>query len=573
MSEIRSRWLASAAVVAIVALSGCGRVAGGTVIASDAGPHEAAPPDAPTATACFGGQTLCHDNESGASYCAGLSTDNADCGACGHRCPAGEVCSGGACQASCSPPFVRCGSSCADLANDPNHCGACGTACGPYAHASAACVQGVCQEICDSGYLDCSGTANAGCNVDSTTDVDNCGGCGNACGPLMGASVQCSGGECSYACDAPHADCDGNAADGCEVDTTTDRKNCGSCGHACTAECGAGQCLTVSGLAAGGDHTCAALSDGSVYCWGLNLYGQLGDGTTTNRDVPTLVPGLSNVTMLDASFGDTCALLSGGSIECWGINTAGQLGDGTTTERHSPTPVASVSDATAVSIGSGHACALISGGSVECWGSNALGELGGTPYGKPVTALSGAVQVSAGGEHTCAVLAGGTLDCWGANSQGQLGDGTTTNRGTATPVPGLSGVTTVAATNDFTCALLSDGSVDCWGYNAEGQLGDGTTTNRYSPVRVKSVAGASALALGDTYFACAIVSGGSVACWAEPWIQPSPSPSDAIALAAGQNHACVLADGTVACWGFGYDGQLGGPAASFGQSLNPVAWP
>ena len=212
-----------------------------------------------------------------------------------------------------------------------------------------------------------------------------------------------------------------------------------------------GSVQTYSTLAAGLYHTCAILDDGSVSCWGYNSNGQLGDGTTTNRNTPTQTSSLgTDRTAVAISTGQhhTCAILDDGSVSCWGDNDYGKLGDGTTTDRNTPTQTSSLgTDRTAVAI-------------------------------------------SAGDYHTCAILDDGSVSCWGYNDYGQLGDGTTTDRNTPTQTSSLgTDRTAVAITaGDYhTCAILDDGSVSCWGYNSYGQLGDGTTTNRNTPTQTSSL--------------------------------------------------------------------------------------
>ncbi|MEZ4409626.1 MAG: hypothetical protein R3A52_24610, partial [Polyangiales bacterium] len=184
-----------------------------------------------TGPMCTGGTTDC------GGTCVDTQTSTDHCGACNNACPTGQMCAAGTCALSCAAPLTVCGAgammSCYDTATSTEHCGACGNACPTRANSAPSCTAGACGVTCNTGFGDCNAMSADGCEVDTRSDVANCGACGNACASPAGASATCTSSACGYACNTGRADCNTTASDGCEVDTTSSAANCGMCGNAC----------------------------------------------------------------------------------------------------------------------------------------------------------------------------------------------------------------------------------------------------------------------------------------------------------------------------------------------------
>jgi alpha-tubulin suppressor-like RCC1 family protein len=281
----------------------------------------------------------------------------------------------------------------------------------------------------------------------------------------------------------------------------------------------------VSAVAAGWHSHCAIVS-GEVRCWGQNNNGQFGNGTTTSTLTTTTMlasqnpdVALTGVTQVAMGQMHGCVLVGGG-VKCAGRNLNGSLGDGTTTARNLPVQVTGLtSGVTAVSVTTySTSCALISDGTVKCWGSNNTGQVGagvtGGMYYTPstVTGVSNAVQIGSGEYFNCALISGGTVKCWGQNTNGQLGDGTNTNRSTPVTVQGITNAATLSVGARSVCVILTDATVKCWGWNFHGIFADGTTTDSTSPVAAQGISNVAELTQGATHI-CARLADATVKCW------------------------------------------------------------
>ncbi|WP_225409010.1 RCC1 domain-containing protein [Stigmatella hybrida] len=276
----------------------------------------------------------------------------------------------------------------------------------------------------------------------------------------------------------------------------------------------------VIAVAAGLSHSLALREDGTVWAWGNGGEGQLGDGSALDWDKPVQVSEVTGVIALAAGDNHSMALRGDGTVWAWGDNEGGQLGDGTDNDQAVPEQVRGLpGDCTALGGGLDQSLAVCGDGNVWAWGYNDSGELGETMSEEQYTpvqvkGLTRIKAVASGDSHSLALSEDGSVWAWGDNSEKQLGDDDTEAAPRPTPVQvqGVTGVTDVAAGTSHSVALTADGTLWAWGLNDNGELGDGTDTSRASPARVQGLKDIEVLAVGDSH-AVAMEGDGTVWAW------------------------------------------------------------
>lgn len=340
----------------------------------------------------------------------------------------------------------------------------------------------------------------------------------------------------------------------------------------------------VKAIAAGRMHTSSVRNDGTVWNWGMGSNGQLGNGSSgigVSALTPVQVNGLADCTAIADGNGFVYALKLDGTVWGWGTNSSGQLGDGTTTERPTPVQVSGLTNVIGIDAGNFYGAAVKSDGTVWIWGGTP--GLGSTPFvvnTTPIqlTGISNVSAISAGGNHLLMLKTDKTVWAAGGNSRGELGDGTTTNRPFPVQVNSLSNVVAIAAGGDeFSGAVKADGTVWAWGINSTGELGPGGGSTNFdphpNPLQVTGLpSGMTNISAGDEFW-LGLAADGAVWGWGNDsnWqtgqgtgVSNNPTPKQipnftgVVALAAGVNHSVALkTDGSVWTWGGNTEGQLG----------------
>jgi alpha-tubulin suppressor-like RCC1 family protein len=330
-----------------------------------------------------------------------------------------------------------------------------------------------------------------------------------------------------------------------------------------------GEALPIESLALGQEHTCAAVDDGSVHCWGAGGAGQLGTGERDNLRSAGQALGLTDTARVFAGRLTTCAITGSDETWCWG-----QVVAHATESRAEPERMAEIDGIVDLDIAETIACAAHADGAVSCWGMVSLyTDHDDDPVAvpSPVDALQGAVRISTGGAYVCTLRQDEQVECLGLHPTLDVGAGEEPT--TPQVIAGVDGATELATGYQHACARLANDTVSCWGENFRGELGRGTVSefpgDRLDPEPVTGLDGVVSLAAGHA-FTCAVRGDGTVWCWGdssnyalgEAVMDGSPAPepvqvvgvADAVRVKAGHHFACaLLADASALCWGFGTD--------------------
>lgn len=353
-----------------------------------------------------------------------------------------------------------------------------------------------------------------------------------------------------------------------------------------------------SKIASGSQHTLAIKSDGTLWAWGYNYYGQLGDGTTVDKFIPTQIGTDNNWQSISVGISHSMAIKNNNTLWAWGKNDSGQLGDGTSTNKLEPIQIDTDTDWRSIDAGNNFSVAIKGLGTsttLWTWGENTYGQLGlGDTTNRLIPTQVGTSSswksASAGGNHIVAlqnIFGGtGTLWAWGFNSSGQLGNNTNTNELSPIQIGTDVNWTTAVAGKSYNLARKTTGTLWSWGMNFYGQLGLGATPNIKVPTQIGADTNWSSIISAGINHSLVKKSNGTLWAWGSNSngqlgfgntsstsvpVQVGTDTNWANVIVTGELFSAVLKfDGTLYTWGFGNNGELGNGTINT-SSLFPVS--